>query len=110
MPTTRKILTTAAGLGLAAGLVATAASASAAESYGDVTFWATTSFTGQSVTLPVTDGCTSLPFVAHAEYNASSTGIDVYATPDCSGPALHFPTTDIHSFGGFDGLSFRASS
>lgn len=88
MPTTRKILT-AAGLGLAAGLVATASSASAAESSGDVTFWATTSFTGESVTLPVTDGCTTLPFVAHAEHNGSSVGIDVYAPRTAAGPRRH---------------------
>ncbi|MFE5307308.1 hypothetical protein [Isoptericola sp. NPDC056573] len=109
MGTTRKILTAAAGLGLAAGLVASASSAVAAEPAGDVTFWASEWFTGESATLPVTDDCTTLPFVAHAEYNAGSVGIDVYATPDCSGHALHFPANDIHSFVDFDGLSFRAS-
>ncbi|MFE7404834.1 hypothetical protein [Isoptericola sp. NPDC057559] len=109
MVVTRKILTAVVGLGLGAGLVATATSAAAA-AQGGVTFWASASFTGTSVTLPAADGCTALPFVAHAELNESASGIDVYATTDCSGPALHFPTADIHSFAGFDGRSFRASS
>ena len=113
MIATRKILTATVGLGLAAGLVATASSATAAEpdaQAAGVTFWADASFTGESVTLAVTDECTTLPFVVHAELNESASGIDVYESDDCTGRALHFPATDVHSFAGFDGLSFRASN
>lgn len=90
------------------GLLAVAAPAASASVPEGLTFWSG-AFTGQAVTYPDVDaGCTVLPFVAHAELNGTATGIRVYETADCTGPALTFPATDIHSFIGFDGRSFES--
>jgi hypothetical protein len=97
----------AASLCVMLGIV-TPASADTASS--GVTFWSS-AFTGQTVTYadPSTD-CTTLPFTVHSEFNNTDASIEVYKTTDCTGQALTFPATDIHSFAGFDGRSFRATS
>ncbi|WP_437624221.1 hypothetical protein [Sorangium sp. So ce1151] len=85
-----------------------AAPASADPPPSGVTFWSG-AFAGQTVNYanPST-GCTTLPFTVHSELNNTSKSIQVYATTDCTGQALTFPASDIHSFTGFDGRSFRA--
>lgn len=100
-------LASVASLSVMLGTV-TPASADAASS--GVTFWSG-AFAGRPVTYadPSTD-CTTLPFTAHSEFNNTGKSIQVYKTTDCTGQALTFPATDIHSFIGFDGRSFRATS
>ncbi|WP_437575177.1 hypothetical protein [Sorangium sp. So ce887] len=74
-----------------------------------VSFWSGV-FAGQTVNYanPSTS-CTTLPFTVHSELNNTSQSIQVYPTTDCTGQALTFPASDIHSFTGFDGRSFRAA-
>ncbi|MFI7616217.1 hypothetical protein ACIBP6_33850 [Nonomuraea terrae] len=102
-------LTFAWGLAGAASLCIALGSAvpASADSGSGVTFWSG-DFTGQSVTLPASTACTTLPFTAHSEFNDTDTTIRVYETTDCTGHALAYPPTDIHSFLTFDGRSFRA--
>ncbi|GGO30685.1 hypothetical protein GCM10010116_61420 [Microbispora rosea subsp. aerata] len=94
-----------ASLALALG----SAPASASSAYTGLTFWSGY-FAGQSVSYanPSTS-CTTLPFVAHSEWNQTDKTILVYETTDCTGPALTFPANDIHNFSS-DGRSFRAAS
>lgn len=97
----------AAAVLAAAGLLAVAVPTTASAADGDLTFWSG-AFTGQTVTYPdAGTGCTTLPFVVHAELNETATGIRVYESTDCTGRALTFPATDVHSFIGFDGRSFE---
>lgn len=102
-----------AGLTIAASALLVGASvtpASAAVPSSGLTFFSG-GFTGTTVTYPSpSTGCTVLPFTAHAELNLTSVGITVYRTADCSGAGLFFPADDLHSFVGFDGVSFRATS
>jgi hypothetical protein len=100
-------LASVASLSVILGTV-TPASADAASS--GVTFWSG-AFAGQSVTYadPSAD-CATLPFTVHSESNNTGKSIQVYKTEDCTGQALTFPATDIHSFIGFDGRSFRTTS
>ncbi|AWS46490.1 peptidase inhibitor family I36 protein [Streptosporangium sp. 'caverna'] len=91
-------------------ILGTVAPASADATSSGVTFWSG-AFAGQPVTYadPSAD-CTTLPFTVHSEFNNTGKSIQVYKTTDCTGQALTFPATDIHSFTGFDGRSFRATS
>ncbi|PZG17642.1 hypothetical protein [Nonomuraea aridisoli] len=97
------------GLAGAASLciaLASAVPASAASGSG-VTFWSG-DFRGQSVTLPASTECTTLPFPARSEFNDTTYKIAVYGTTDCTGNGWVYPPTDIHSFVvGFEGRSFR---
>ena len=102
---TKKRLAMAAALVLS-GLLVAAPTAAAAE-VDELTFWSG-AFTGETVSYPdAGTGCTTLPFVAHAELNGTTTGIRVYESTDCTGRALTFPENDIHSFINFDARSFE---
>lgn len=90
------------------GLLAVGAPSASAAGIDDLNFWSEATFTGQTVSYEQVDaGCTVLPFVAHAELNGTATGIRVYESTDCTGPALTFPANDIHSFIRFDARSFE---
>lgn len=97
-----------AGAAALCAMLGAASRASADPLPTGLTFWSGV-FAGQTVnyTNPSTS-CTTLPFTVHSELNNTSKSIQVYATTDCTGPALTFPAHDIHSFAGFDGRSFRA--
>ena len=104
----KKRLVAAAALVLGGLLVVAPAASAASDPLPEgLTFWSGV-FTGQTVTYPdVSDGCTVLPFVAHAELNDTATGIVVYESTDCTGRALTFPAGDVHSFTNFDARSFQ---
>ncbi|AUX33054.1 MULTISPECIES: hypothetical protein [Sorangium] len=68
-------------------------------------------FTGETVAYPdESDSCTTLPFTAHAVFNATDKGIDLYTDADCNDFILHEPANNFHSFLTRDVRSYRAST
>jgi hypothetical protein len=105
------------GLAAAAFAVATVAIAAVPASAdagdtGTLTLYADANFTTPVATYDAAalgTQCHQLPSTAHAELNLTGATVQIYATRDCSGTALTFPAGDIHSFIGFNALSFRAN-
>ncbi|MFI8527544.1 hypothetical protein ACIGB8_24005 [Promicromonospora sukumoe] len=90
------------------GLLAVAAPSASAVPFTEGINFFTGDLTGESVTYSGTvEGCTTLPFIAHSELNYTNTGIRVYESTDCTGPAKTFPGNDLHSFLRFDARSFE---
>jgi hypothetical protein len=90
------------------GLLAVSMPAASATPFTEGINFFSGDLTGESVTYPGTvEGCVVLPFVAHSELNYTDTGIRIYESTDCTGPAKTFPGQDLHSFLRFDARSFE---
>jgi hypothetical protein len=89
---------------------ASIAPASAATPSSGLTFFSG-SFAGTTVTYATpSTSCTALPLTANADLNLTNSNIVVYKSANCSGASLSFPAGDIHSFSGYNGLSYRATN
>ncbi|MGW2778021.1 hypothetical protein ACWC4C_36920 [Streptomyces olivaceoviridis] len=105
-----------ASVALAASAVAAAVGLSGSPAFavdpgtpGYVTFWQG-GFTGPTVEYApsqVGTSCVTLPFSVHADLNNTDRTVLLYDGTGCTGSTLTLPASDLHSFSGFTGRSFR---
>ncbi|WP_437942607.1 peptidase inhibitor family I36 protein [Sorangium sp. So ce341] len=97
-------------MGASAALASAASQNAVCGSPGSVCFFSG-NFTGETVAYPdASDSCTTLPFTAHAVFNATDKGIDLYTDADCNDFIRHEPANNFHSFLTRDVRSYRAST